>query len=912
MEPAPFFRPFQLVALGLALAAANAIVAAPAWSEAEAIAFTDRHCSSCHNDVDREGGLDLTSLTLNPQDPANFLTWVKVHDRVSSGEMPPKEKRAPAANDRAAFLGGLSKTLVSVDQAAIARDGRATRRRMNRAEYENSLRDLLSAPLLRVQGQLPEDGEAFRFNKVSSALDVSYVHMARYMSAADFAMRQAMSIAWSRPAPVTKRYYAREVFTGGAGGMADSFRTGSPDRLKFPALGTQPQPDVRALKAPITVGESNPEIREQEAVGWVHSQYAPTGISFVWGDFAAPATGRYRARFSGYTLWVGPYGFRRHEEGTGDQKRKFDGPREWQQPNYNDVQPGRRDEPVIIYSRSPTTIRRLGAFDLTPEVAVNELEVDLQANDSLVTDAARFYRSRPTGYQGGFTNPLAQPDGAPAVAFRWMEVEGPLDDAATTAGYRLLFGDLPMQRVEAGQPGVAIEAAGPPGRGGRGGRAGPGSREVKVEVVSRDVAADSERLLRAFVQRAYRRPVEEADVRLFLGLIKQRREAGLGFAGSMLAGYTAVLASPAYVYVDEQPGRLDDYALATRLALFLWNTPPDAELRSLAARGELHRPEVLRKQAERLLADAKSERFISAFLDYWLELRKMEDTSPSTTLYNDYYLDDSLTEAAVDETHLFFGELIRRDLPARNVVDSDFTFLNERLARHYGVAGVEGVALRPVALPPGSPRGGLMTQASVLKVTANGTTTSPVLRGKWIMERIVGYDMPLPPAAVPAVEPDIRGAVTIRQQLDKHRADESCAACHRKIDPPGFALENFDVLGGWRERYRATALDAAPAVGFGKNGWPFAFYFAQPVDPSGSFNGRAFADVKDFKRLLLEDETQLARNVVRQLSIFATGAPIRFADGEKIERILQETKSGGYGVRSLIHGLVQSELFLNK
>ncbi len=912
MKADSLFRPSRALLAAVAWSLAAAAGAAPAWSESDAIAFTDQHCSSCHNDVDREAGLDLTSLKLDPQDPSNFLTWVKVHDRVTSGEMPPKEKRAPAANDRAAFLGGLNTTLVSVDQAKIAEQGRATRRRMNRAEYENSLRDLLSAPLLRVQGQLPEDGEAFRFNKVSSALDVSYVHMARYMSAAEFAMRQAMSVAFNRPAPVTKRYYAREVFTGGAGGMADSFRTGSPDRLKFPALGTQPQPDVRALKAPITVGETNPEIREQEAVGWVHSQYAPTGISFIWGDFAAPATGRYRARFSGYTLWVGPNGFRRHEDGTGDQKRKYDGPREWQQPNYNDVMPGRRDEPVIIYSRSPTTIRRLGAFDLTPELAVNELEVELQANDSLVTDASRFYRSRPTGYQGGFTNPLAQPDGAPAVAFRWMEVEGPLDDPATTAGYRLLFGDLPMQRVEASQPGVAIEAAGPAGRGGRGGRAGPASREVRVEVVPKNVAADSERLLRAFVQRAYRRPVEEADVQLFLQLIRQRLDAGLGFAGAMLAGYTAVLASPTYVYIDEQPGKLDDYALATRLALFLWNAPPDAELRSLAARGELHQPEILRRQTERLLSDAKSERFISAFLDYWLELRKMEDTSPSTTLYNDYYLDDSLTEAALAETQMYFGEMIRRDLPARQVVDSNFTFLNERLARHYGIPGVEGVALRRVSLPAGSPRGGLMTQASVLKVTANGTTTSPVLRGKWIMERIVGFDMPLPPAAVPAVEPDIRGAVTIRQQLDKHRADESCAACHRKIDPPGFALENFDVLGGWRERYRATATDTAPAIGFGKNGWPFAFYFAQPVDPSGSFNGRAFSDVKDFKRLLLEDETQLARNVVRQLAIFATGAPIRFADRPRVEQILQSTKSREYGVRGLIHAMVQSELFLNK
>jgi hypothetical protein len=415
------------------------------------------------------------------------------------------------------------------------------------------------------------------------------------------------------------------------------------------------------------------------------------------------------------------------------------------------------------------------------------------------------------------------------------------------------------------------------------------------------------------MQRAYRRPVAEGGVQLFLGLIKQRLDAGLSFAGAMMAGYTAVLASPEYVYIDDKPGRLDADALATRLALFLWNSQPDEALRARAARGELARPEGLRAEAERMLNDPRSERFVEAFLDYWLELRRMDETTPSTTLYNDYYLDDSLTEAAIMETRMFFTELLQRNLPARNIVDSDFTYLNDRLASHYGIPAVNGVTMRRVALPSDTVRGGVMTQASVLKVTANGTTTSPVLRGKWIMERIVGFDMPPPPAAVPAVEPDIRGATTIRQQLDKHRADESCAVCHRKIDPPGFALESFDVMGAWRDRYRATATEHEPARGFGKNGWPFAFYHAMPVDSSGELaGGQSFRDVRDFKQLLLKDETQIARNLARQLSVFATGAPVRFSDRAKIEQIVQKTKAGGYGVRSLVHELVQSELFQNK
>lgn len=320
----------------------------------------------------------------------------------------------------------------------------------------------------------------------------------------------------------------------------------------------------------------------------------------------------------------------------------------------------------------------------------------------------------------------------------------------------------------------------------------------------------------------------------------------------------------------------------------------------------------MRAQTERLLANPKSRRFVDAFLDYWLDLRRILATAPDSGLYPDYYLDDLLTESALEETQLFFAELLRGDLPARNIASSDFAMLNERLAAHYGLPPVPGVALRRTALPKDSPRGGLMTQAAVLKVTANGTTTSPVLRGAWIMERILGQKPPPPPASVPAVEPDIRGATTIREQLEKHRTQESCNVCHAKIDPAGFALESFDVMGGWRERYRAEG-GSAPEKGLAKSGQKFAFHYALPVDASGELpDGRKFRDVREFKQLLLTDEKQLARNLVRQLVVYATGAPIRFADREQVEGILQRASSSHYGVRSLVNELVQSELFRSK
>jgi hypothetical protein len=332
----------------------------------------------------------------------------------------------------------------------------------------------------------------------------------------------------------------------------------------------------------------------------------------------------------------------------------------------------------------------------------------------------------------------------------------------------------------------------------------------------------------------------------------------------------------------------------------------------LAARGELRKPDILRAQTERLLADPNSSRFVNAFLDYWLDLRKMDATAPDAALYPDYYLDDLLSESATAETQLFFAELLRGDLPTRNIIASNFAMLNERLAEHYAVPSVSGVAVRRVPLPPGSRRGGLLTQTSVLKVTANGTTTSPVLRGAWVMERVLGKPPPPPPPSVPAIDPDTRGATTIREQLEKHRSQESCAACHAKIDPAGFALENFDVLGGWRDKYRAVG-EGKHEQGYGKNGQPFEFHLAQPIDSSSTLpDGRKFNDIADFKRLLLDDEKQVARNLTRQLAIYATGAAIRFGDRPEIEQILDRASSSHFGVKSLVAEIVQSEMFRMK
>lgn len=825
--------------------------------------FLENHCVHCHDAKTKKGGLDLSALRQELADGRNFATWVKVFDRVNAEEMPPAGEVRPERPESQSFTESLSAALLAADQQRVAREGRATQRRLNRYEYENVLRDLLQAPWLQLKDSLPEDGEAHRFNKSGEALDISHVQMSRYLAVADNALRQVMAHSTERPATSTVRYYARDQRSFARRMKFNEFNK-RPERATFPLLGTQAQPKVRAGKAPATVGAANPELREQEAIGVVASTYEPLEVKF--DSFQAPISGHYRLRFSTYSVWVGP--------GQGPK---------WYIPDFDEVSAGRRAEPITIYAETPPRLlRRLGSFDALPEPAVRELDVWLLAGETIRPDAARLFRSRPPNYQ----NPLAQRDGSPGVAYRWLEVEGPLLEEWPSAGHRLLFGDLPIQKstVEGGE----------------------------VEVISANPRQDAERLLRGFVARAYRREVSEAEATRFLPLIEQALNSGTSFADAMLVGYTAVLSSPQFLCLEERPGRLNDHSLAARLAFFLWNSAPDDELRTLAAKGQLHEPAVLRAQTERMLADARSGRFVEAFLDYWLDLRKLNASAPDSALYPDYYLDDLLIESALEETQSFFAELLRGDLPAWNLVAADFAMLNERLADHYGLPHVEGVAIRRVPLAAGGVRGGLLTQASVLKVTANGTTTSPVVRGAWIMERILGQPPPPPPPSVPAVEPDIRGASTIRQQLEKHRTLEACAACHAKIDPASFALESFDVMGGWRDRYRALGGPDAEK-GIGHDGQKFAYRLALPVDASGELlGGRKFDGTSDFKQQLLAGESQIAANLARQLIVYATGAPVGFGDRPQVKQVLERASVSQYGVRSLIHEIVQSDLFRYK
>jgi hypothetical protein len=375
--------------------------------------------------------------------------------------------------------------------------------------------------------------------------------------------------------------------------------------------------------------------------------------------------------------------------------------------------------------------------------------------------------------------------------------------------------------------------------------------------------------------------------------------------------YKVALCSPDFLFLQEAPGRLDDYALASRLSYFLWRSMPDETLLGLAASGELDKPHVLDQQITRMLADPRCGRFVSDFAGQWLDLREIQATVPDKTLYPEFFCDNLAVESMVGESEAFFRAMLEKNLPASTAISSDFLTINHRLAELYGITGVKGTAIRKVPLPAGSPRGGFLTQASVLKVTANGLRTSPVLRGAWVMDRLLGQPAPPPPPDAGSIDPDTRGATTVRQQLDLHRRNQTCAACHAKIDPPGFALESFDVMGTFRTRYRS--LEVGDKVHLHVHDRDVAYKDGPAVDCTGqTADGARFADIGQFRALLLAQQEQVARNLARRLVTFATGSDISFADRARIEQLLVDCKSGQYGLQSLVRGVIVSDLFRDK
>ncbi len=573
-------------------------------------------------------------------------------------------------------------------------------------------------------------------------------------------------------------------------------------------------------------------------------------------------------------------------ERGGHYKLRFSARAVLQQEGYV-LKPAKEPVPMTFRTRKPAGADIInevraegGTMDIQPQVQVHETTIRLREGESFEYSLLGLpmpLAQNPNGSAPTYRYPPFPEGGQPGVAVQWIEVEGPLPPPEwPPASHRVLFDDL------------------------------------GIEVKPVNAEADANRLLRRFVKLAAREPVAEKDLERFDALIQQRLSKGASFREALLAGYKAFLVSGDFIYLREPGSAGDDFAIASRLSHFLTNSRPDDRLLELAEKGRLRDARILQEETKRLTTGEGFERFVKSFTDYWLGLRHIRRDDPDIRLFPEYRFDEYLVESMERETRAFFTAMVVENLPASVLVKSDFVFANDRLAQHYRLPHLSGSQLRKVAVPEGSPYGGLLTQAAVLKVSSNGTSTSPVVRGAWVTERLMGKSIPPPPASVSAVEPDIRGAKSIRDLLQLHTKSKSCAGCHARFDPVGFALENFDVLGGWRERYRGVE-EGDRVSGIDRAGHDYSYTLAAPVDSGAKLlDGPEFKDVKALKAILASDSRQLARNLLQQFTIYATGTPVRFSDRREIETLLDACAKDGYRVQDLMLALVQSCIFLGK
>jgi hypothetical protein len=824
------------------------------------LVFFERYCFECHDDTLTKGGLDLQKTRFDLSDSELRARWIQILDRVEKGEMPPNRKKGkelPEA-ERQSLTAWLGQAIHDADFAEVLAQGRGPLRRLNRGEYEHNLRDLLQLPHLDIRDRLPVDRTSEGFTKAAATLDMSRVQLDAYLDAAGAALREAVASGIQPPEETRYRAQGTDLYSKLA-------NHAGPESMFFAKNGKRVVINNADLKKIQDSGVRDPDLELAlfRSAAWPYYGY-PRG-------FLAKRDGAYRLRFSARAV---------------RQVRDLR------------LLPANRPAPMTFRARQPSLadvsgdVRATGGLiDILPEPNVFETMLHLKAGETFEYSLLGLPVPHPITSHGGplyYDFPPMPDDGHPGVAFQWLEVEGPVaPETWPPPSHRALFGDLPIRESK------------------------PGGN-LPVEVNSAKPLADARRLFGRFANKAARRPVPESAHRPFLKLIHDKLDAGAPFAEAMLTGYQAFLCSGDFLYLQEPAGNGVDaqFSIASRLSHFLWDSRPDAGLEQKATMGKLRNADTLRVEVDRVVADARFERFVTQFTDEWLDLDQLRRDLPDIRLYPEYRKDDYLVESMERETRAFFTAMIRDNHPATTLVDSEFTYVNDRLARHYGLAPVAGSAMRRVVLPEGSPYGGLLTQASIMKVTANGDTTSPVVRGAWIMKNLMGDPPPMPPATVPAVEPDIRGATTIRDILKLHTKSQSCSACHARFDPVGFALENFDIMGAWRDRYRG--LEKGDKItGIDRAGHHFEYRVAHPIDSSGQLrSGEKFKGIRDLKTIFAALPRQLARNLLHQLTHYATGVPVRFSDRREINEILDQCQPAGYRVRDLVHGLIQSRIFL--
>jgi hypothetical protein len=738
--------------------------------------FLERFCLKCHGELKTKGNLSLASWRDSASIVASPQSLSTVISRLSEGSMPPEEATQPSQAERQAVISLLRKLQIQ----GHAHPGRVTLRRLNRVEYNNTVRDLLGVDI-KPADDFPGDDVGYGFDNIGDVLTMSTLLMEKYLRSAERIVQEGLTPALP-PKPQIQRVLPREF-------------TAVPPSKRFADDGRFRVIEHGELTAAVRIAQTgNYRLR-------VHAK--------------AELAGKELPRL---TLYLG-------------------------------------DKKVTTFSLETS---KAHVYLVETNLEAGSLVARLVFENPFKTTPTENPKPTTPAVSGQSTSTATPVPLVRRVGVAYLELEGPhgLPPPPPPPAYVKLFSHRP-----------------------------------NGDITPREAAR---RIIEPLATRAFRRPVTTAEVDRLLQLFDRSQAENESFEDSVRLMVQGLLISPHFLFRAELNSRsagpdreeLASFALASRLSYFLWSSMPDDELFQLAQTDRLRDPELLAAQCLRMLRDPKSSALTENFAGQWLQVRSLASFSPDPARFPDF--DEELRKAMVRETELFFEHMLRQERPIVEFLTADYTFLNERLARHYGIAGVQGPHFRRVQLS--SPqRGGLLTHGSVLAVTSNPTRTSPVKRGKWILENLLAASTPPPPPGAGDLAEDEQASQSgsLRQRLEKHRRDPNCASCHARLDPLGFALENYDAIGRWRTHEGQFVIDSSGTLP----------------------DGRTFAGVAELKSILADRVDDLRRCLAEKLLTYALGRGCEATDQLYIIQVAEKGRQRGDRLLDYIVAVIQSEPF---
>ena len=830
--------------------------------------YLKQYCLECHGEKAKAGyRVDQLGSDFNVFHVAD--QWKEVIDRINAGDMPPKEKPRPEIEQSNAVVAWVQQQLREVDLRARNAGGRIPMRRLNRDEYANSIRDLLHIdenlvrPLLE---EMPADGTAEGFDRLAAGLFFDQTQLERSLDAA----AKIAAIAVVTTPPKTNRLLNKLEFV---------HRRPPADEVEvFPAFQhTIPRGAKSMFVHPGVVEyiQGGPTYRRELAEWGAIEHFAISKVVTQDGYYRirinARVDQRARKEPNRFLLQYAmdspiqmvqeiPY----NDSGVtetmmflrGPVNGEVKGPQVFRLLWNHNVDAVIREPQYTALVSQWTKLRGEMSDAVTRRATEAELLELKKQRDALEAQLNAW--SSPANIY----NPAMEIEKLPRLLLESIEIEGPIQKTWPPESHQALFfdGDL------------------------------------------RDDEAYIREMFARLLPQAYRRPATNEEVDAVVAIVQEARTASnKSLPEAVRVGLQWLLCSPGFVFLHEptkesQARFLNDFEFASRLSYFLWSSMPDDELFSLAKAGTLRKIEVVQSQVQRMLADSKSSRLVRNFGGQWLSVRDYGSVQPAAE-YRDY--DKPLEQSAKQEPLAFFAEVLHENLPITSFLDSDFLVINERLAKHYGIEGVEGDEFRRVAIKPEHHRGGVLGMAGLMTLLADGTRTLPIRRGSWVLRELFNDPPNAPPPNAGEIQPNTAGKkLTVRERLDMHRSDDVCASCHTKLDPFGLALENYDAIGRWRERFNGEGFR-------GSNG---------PIlDVSGAFpDGTQFNTLAEYKAGLLSQKDRFARAFSFKLLTYALGRPVGYTDHELLDRLVETLQQNEYRIQPLLQTIVMSETFQTK